>query len=132
MNSQRLFYDRFINDDFEDEHLSASASSDDSKLGITSLYPARGYRIKVAILDTGLDMNHINVEARVERIKDVRSWLHGSEGVQDKFGGDESGHGTHVANIFLDMSPDCDVYIARIARIDPESPQRIAKVTRAS
>ena len=82
-------------------------------------------RIKVAVLDTGLDMTHPTIQANQDRIKEVRSWLP-SGGT--KGGGDLSGHGTHVTALLLDIAPDCDVYIAQIADLQPISPDEIAKV----
>ena len=76
-------------------------------------------RIKVAILDTGLDMTHPTIQASAsqDRIKDVRSWLPLS---RTTGGGDLSGHGTHVTALLLD--------IAQIADLQPISPDEIAKV----
>jgi len=91
-------------------------------------FPDRGSRIKVAILDTGLDVSHPDIKAREERIKDVRSWVDGLDGKQDRNAGDSCGHGTHVTSLLLDFAPDSDVYVARIAKDQPESPGQIAKV----
>ncbi len=82
-------------------------------------------RTKVAILDTGLDRTHPSIQGYRRRIKDVWSWLpsdHANAGV------DASGHGTYVTALFLDIAPDCDVYIAQIADSRPISPDEIAKV----
>ncbi|PON28461.1 hypothetical protein TGAM01_v202955 [Trichoderma gamsii] len=89
--------------------------------------PDQGSRIKVAILDTGLDRRHPFIQARNERIKDIRSWVNNLDGKQDPSTGDVSGHGTHVADLLLDVAPDCDVYIARIAEYNPIGPDLIAK-----
>lgn len=91
-------------------------------------FPAKGSRIKVAILDTGLDVGHPDIKAREERIKDIRSWVNGLNGERDPKAGDSSGHGTHVTSLLLDVAPDSDIYVARIAEHDPESPDQIAKV----
>jgi hypothetical protein len=72
-------------------------------------FPDKGSRIKVAILDTGLDVGHPDVMARAERIKDVRSWVNGLDGKQDRKAGDSCGHDTHVASLLLNVAPDCDV-----------------------
>lgn len=85
-------------------------------------------RVKVAILDTGIDTGHHLIQARKERIKDVRTWVGGLGGKEDRRAGDSSGHGTHIANLLLDMAPDTDIYIARIAKFNPIEPSEIAKV----
>lgn len=70
-------------------------------------------RIKVAILDSGIDMTHISIRARKKRIKDIRTWTCGYSGAKAK-GGDKSGHGTHIAGIILDLAPNVDIYIAQV------------------
>lgn len=86
-------------------------------------------KVKVAILDTGLDMGHHSIRARKERIKDVRTWVDGLGGKEDRRAGDSSGHGTYIANLLLDVAPDTDIYVARIAESSPIQPSEIAKVT---
>jgi hypothetical protein len=95
-------------------------------------FPDRCSRIRIAILDTGLDMNHPYIKAREDRIKDIRSWVNDLDGKQEWKTGDASGHGTHVASLLLDVAPDCDIYIARIAEIDPVRPDQIARVSDAA
>ncbi|KAK0707768.1 peptidase S8/S53 domain-containing protein [Lasiosphaeris hirsuta] len=71
-------------------------------------------RVKVAILDTGLDRSTTSIQAYSERIVEVQSWLPPRDGLASN-GTDKSGHGTHVAGLLLTMAPDCDVYVAQIA-----------------
>lgn len=81
-------------------------------------------RIKAAVLDTGLDVGHPSIQANMERIRDVKSWLPANHVTN---GGDICGHGTHVTGLLLDMAPDCDVYVAQVADTDPLSPRQIAE-----
>lgn len=92
------------------------------------MFPHKGSRIKIAILDTGLDLGHPDLWARKGRIKDIRIWSNGCNGERNRKAGDSSGHGTHVTTLLLDIAPDCDVYIAKIAETSPQSPRDIAKV----
>lgn len=85
-------------------------------------------RIKVAILDTGVDVAHPTIQACDDRIKAVKSWLPPDRGTDE---GDVSGHGTHVTALLLDIAPDCDVYVAQIADTVPISPYKIAQVRRS-
>lgn len=86
-------------------------------------------RVKIAILDTGIDLEHPDMEACEGRIKSVRSWVDGKNGEEeDSAGGDESGHGTHTTGIILDVAPDADIYVARVALTGPSYPSQIAKV----
>jgi subtilisin family serine protease len=74
--------------------------------------------VKVALLDTGIDLKHSYFEGEYPsgRVKSVRSWVDGKEGAEDGDGGDESGHGTFIASLLLDLCPTIDLYIARISK----------------
>ncbi|KAL8364522.1 hypothetical protein RB595_003685 [Gaeumannomyces hyphopodioides] len=96
--------------------------------------PGTTARIKVAILDTGLDLTHPTIKNDCRgRIKEWKSWLPGRAGTNVC---DASGHGTHVAALLLDIAPESDVYIAQIADAvadaDPQtvSPHQIAEAVR--
>ncbi len=78
----------------------------------------------MAVLDTGLDVNHPLIRIYEERIREVKSWLPAD---RETNGGDVCGHGTHVTGLLLDMAPDCDVYVAQIADTKPLSPDQIAE-----
>lgn len=121
MKAHKTTYKRVIWE-VEDEPSTPGPSSSEPT------FPDQGSRIKVAILDTGLDMRHLFIQARGERIKDIRSWVNDLDGRQDPSTRDVSGHGTHVTDLLLDVAPDCDVYIARIAEHTPIGPDLIAKV----
>ncbi|KAF1985820.1 subtilisin-like protein [Aulographum hederae CBS 113979] len=83
-------------------------------------------RVKIAVLDTGIDRTH--PEMQNERIKSVRSWVEGHNGEEEDLqGGDVAGHGTHTTSILLDLAPDADIYVARIAVKGPVQPDQIAK-----
>jgi len=85
-------------------------------------------RVKVAILDTGLDRSTPSIQAYSERIVVVKSWLPLRDGLMSN-GTDKSGHGTHVTGLLLAMAPDCDIYVAQIADENgPIPPDEIAKV----
>ncbi|KAF2872788.1 hypothetical protein BDV95DRAFT_606360 [Massariosphaeria phaeospora] len=70
--------------------------------------------VKIAILDTGIDLEHQDMFAVADRIKDIRNWANGANGTAIPKGGDSHGHGTHVAGIVLDVAELADVYIAKI------------------
>jgi hypothetical protein len=63
--------------------------------------------LKLAILDTGIDVRHCYFEGQ-RRIVEVKSWVSGPTDV------DRSGHGTHIAGIVLDLTRNVDIYIARV------------------
>lgn len=88
--------------------------------------PDTHQRVRIAVLDTGADPNHPDMDS--ERIQSIRSWVNGKDGEEeDRRASDESGHGTHTAGILLDLAPDADIYIAQIATKEPSHPSQIAK-----
>ena len=69
-------------------------------------------RVKIAILDTGIDRTHPQIEAQWnKRIKDAKSWL-------DEEGGDRDscGHGTHGASLLMKVAPEAHIYVARVIK----------------
>ncbi|KAK5992077.1 Subtilisin BL [Cladobotryum mycophilum] len=80
--------------------------------------------VKIAVLDTGIDQNHPDVEACLENIKGKYNWL--NENLKTSVH-DRNGHGTFTAGLLLDYAPDAHLYIAKIAENAPSSPRIIAK-----
>lgn len=74
------------------------------KLGVGR---GRVERIRVAILDTGIDMNHPDVKSQRKRVIEHESFVGGDATV------DTSGHGTHIAGILLDLTNNVDLYIGK-------------------
>ncbi|KUJ07746.1 uncharacterized protein LY89DRAFT_789435 [Mollisia scopiformis] len=70
-------------------------------------------RVRVAILDTGVDVTHDDLHS---------PWLDGQIFYQNFVGKrsgipqDDDGHGTHVTSILLQMAENVDVYVARVSR----------------
>ncbi|PTB38351.1 hypothetical protein M441DRAFT_146368 [Trichoderma asperellum CBS 433.97] len=92
-------------------------------------------RVKVAILDTGIDRNHPDFrhprlkhkngqgfiwakeeEAQIDRIKSCQNFCDDRPNNEDVT--DIDGHGTHVAGIILQLAPTAELYIARICQGD--------------
>ena len=69
-------------------------------------------RIRVAILDTGVDVTHDDLQ---------RPWSDGQILFQNFVGTcstiprDDDGHGTHVTSIMLQMAENVDIYVARVS-----------------
>lgn len=85
--------------------------------------------IKIAILDTGIDIQHPDIDAQVEKIKDRYNWLNESRTANVRVVTDRSGHGTFTARLILDYVPDAQLYVAKIADDTPSKPSVIAKVS---
>lgn len=74
-----------------------------------------GSRIKVGVIDTGIDLNHRDL---IGAVKDVRNFTDGDI----KNVSDNVGHGTHVAGCIgarrngsgiVGVAPECELYIAK-------------------
>jgi subtilisin family serine protease len=94
-----------------------------------SKYPRRIPAVKIAALDTGIDLKHpfINGALKSKRIQVARSFVNNDDSPEDSFG-----HGTHVTKLILDVAPDAELYIAKVAKegnIPPD--HNIAKVSLA-
>ena len=86
-------------------------------------------RVKIAVLDTGLDESHPYVEARIENIKARYNWM-AKTGREQQLVLDSHGHGTFAASLILDYAPDAELYIAKIAADNrPAPPEIIAKAS---
>ncbi|KAJ4252930.1 hypothetical protein NW762_010836 [Fusarium torreyae] len=80
-------------------------------------------RVKIVILDTGIDQDHLDFDSCEVRIKASVSYV----GNKRKDVHDTSGHGTHVTSLLCGYAPDADIYIVKIAEYDPVSSSIIAK-----
>lgn len=81
--------------------------------------PTKGRNIKVAVLDTGCDINHPDLKGR---IKGVRNFTTDDRGIS-YIVTDNVGHGTHVAGIIaanenqvgiVGVAPNVDLYILKV------------------
>jgi subtilisin family serine protease len=85
-------------------------------------------QVKIAILDTGIDYTHPDVDACVEQVKGEYNWSN------EKFVkrvDDHNGHGTFIAGLLLEYAPDAELYISKVSDGRPCSPSIIAKVSAA-
>ncbi|CAM1501764.1 Fc.00g037480.m01.CDS01 [Cosmosporella sp. VM-42] len=70
----------------------------------------KSQRIKVCVIDTGIDMTHPSVMAAKMggRLGAVKSWKDRPIDMTDKHG-----HGTHAAELILRVAPEADLYVAK-------------------
>ncbi|KAE8454421.1 hypothetical protein EG329_000043 [Mollisiaceae sp. DMI_Dod_QoI] len=74
-------------------------------------------KIKVAVLDTGIDANHpfMSVVSHGQKRLKYCQYKDFTKDTLDKQGPiDACGHGTHIAGIILEMAPYVELYIARV------------------
>lgn len=93
----------------------------------------RQERIRIAIIDTGIDDEDILIESARDdrRIKDCNC----RGFVKDAYDyHDVHGHGTRVARLILELAPSAELYIAKISddkSIEPKYLKRISEVGNA-
>lgn len=91
-----------------------------------SFREAREAPLKIAILDTGIDMRHPIIADERSRIKGGKTWRGGCAYE------DDNGHGTFVAGILLDLTTNVDLFIGKIMDSEVcESRDHIAQVVSA-
>ena len=80
--------------------------------------------MKIAILDTGIDMRESLISTNQTRIR-PRSFLSDEISIDDVHG-----HGTHATALLLRVAEHADLYVARIAKkenfLDPISIERVS------
>lgn len=84
-------------------------------------------KIRIAILDTGIDLRDSMISGAKSRIIEKRSWVGSPEDWADTYG-----HGTHVARLLVRMAPAANIYVTKISggkTVDPEAMSQIAKVS---
>jgi subtilisin family serine protease len=73
-------------------------------------------RVKVAVLDTGVDWNDSYIRGAKDRIMEWKNWADDREGQDSQQQvHDDAGHGTHVTALLLKTAPEAKVYISRVA-----------------
>lgn len=85
--------------------------------------------VKIAILDTGVDIQHPYIDARSANIPDRYNWINDDETANVRLVSDLSGHGTFAASLVLDYAPDAQLFVAKIAEKEPLKANVIAKVS---
>ena len=97
-----------------------------------------GHKIKIAILDTGIDLDHPQFHTQSEsdpsygfyrdRIKHCKSFVLGESADQDILG-----HGTHSAAFLLVLAPKAHIYVGKVVeeKTGDLNPEVIAEVSHA-
>lgn len=71
--------------------------------------------VKVAILDTGVNFHHCEIKRAIERgVIDAKRCKGFPNNPHYNPQADKHGHGTHIASVLLQTSPDISLYIARV------------------
>ena len=83
-------------------------------------------KVKIAVLDTGIDASHPTLANYQFNDKNCRDWTNSSKGTEDTIG-----HGTHVAATILKVAPNAELYIGKVfnsAFGDADSLKRVSEV----
>ncbi|KAG8422122.1 hypothetical protein J3459_010707 [Metarhizium acridum] len=79
-------------------------------------------RIKIAILDTGIQFPREAFDLFGDQIIEYKSWIQCNEDRSELDGGhgDLDGHGTHCASVLLNVAKNAHIYVARVFRARTE------------
>lgn len=97
-------------------------------------YRWRSQKIRIAILDTGIDVEGDSlIQGAEDRIKERCSFMNDlNPSLNPLDCQDVHGHGTHVTRLILRAASSADVFVAKISdgvTIDPQHLHRIARVS---
>ncbi|KAL6364393.1 hypothetical protein LRP88_01793 [Fusarium phalaenopsidis] len=79
---------------------------------LTQDTPSERRPIKLAIIDSGIDLDNPRIRARKRQIGDTRNWTSDQPDECD----DGCGHGTHVTRLILEVAPAVEVYVAKVSQ----------------
>lgn len=87
-----------------------------------------GRRVKIALIDTGVDLEDPFISPEVEsgRIKGC-SWVGEEDDISDS-----CGHGTHLVRLVLKVNKSADILVAKVSKgksFTPKNTQNIVEVT---
>ncbi|KAH6853205.1 hypothetical protein B0I37DRAFT_409397 [Chaetomium sp. MPI-CAGE-AT-0009] len=91
---------------------------------VDSNVPATSAHLKVAVLGTGIDLDHPDLYDE-DRIQSTRSWVSSAPIV------DSNGHGTHIVSTILSLTRNVDVYVAKISEGNSDTLESVDYVAEA-
>lgn len=89
-------------------------------------------RVKIAVLDTGIDWSDSYIRGAKDRIMEWKNWADDrQEQDSQQRVHDDAGHGTHVTALLLKTAPEAKIYVSRVADQNGAtiSAERIAEVS---
>ena len=82
------------------------------------LAPNLGEGVKVAVIDTGIDLDHPGFAGRLAPAGEWRDYVDGDDFPMDEPGGAGFGHGTAVAGIIVQVAPNATILPIRVLAPD--------------
>lgn len=101
-------------------------------LEASKLAPQAGEGVKVAVIDSGIDLSHPAFQGVLVGKSDMWDWVDADDTPQDEKGGNKDhgyGHGTAVAGIILQVAPKAKLMPLRV--LDPKGEGDTANVIAA-
>jgi hypothetical protein len=71
-------------------------------------------RVRIALLDTGIDFRHPTITAAVQKERIKKEWCYSWVGDSTDVEDDDELHGTNCAHILQRVAPEADIYIAKV------------------
>lgn len=89
---------------------------------LDNLRKSKGTRVKIAVLDTGVDLSHrcFQDKRSKRRIQACENFLDDGET------SDLCGHGTHCVQLIRSLAPEADIYVARCVKDFDTDPDEFA------
>ncbi|TIA15038.1 subtilisin-like protein [Aureobasidium pullulans] len=84
--------------------------------------PVGNEEVRIAILDTGVDASHEAIARQRTQLRDIRSFVQGSDETDDTHG-----HGTHGTALMLRLVPRARIYVGRITVNSKPDPDAVVK-----
>jgi subtilisin family serine protease len=83
-------------------------------------------RVRIAILDTGVDLSHLDMTAIYNdgRLQ-YQDFVDNSSSIKDL-----DGHGTHCTSILANLAPNAEIFVARVFRKSWADSSSVAIVTK--
>ena len=80
--------------------------------------PNMGAGVKIAVIDTGIDLNHPAFEGKLARASEWMDFVDGDAYPMDEAGGAGYGHGTGVAGVIVQVAPNVTILPIRVLGTD--------------
>jgi subtilisin family serine protease len=83
-------------------------------------------RVRVAILDTGVDATHTDIAKEIQDGRIIfHDFINDSANIKD-----DDGHGTHCTSILAKLAPNAEIYVGRVFQISQAVEDSAAVVTK--
>ena len=89
--------------------------------------PSSARRVKVAVLDTGIDRSNNSIALQWDKRIRYKNCVDGPAAAEDLHG-----HGTHIAGTILRLAQNADLYVFRVVKKDEFNEENITSIASVS